>query len=436
MKMLSPILGVALLLFADVRAQTPSINWIAQNLPPGLSVTRVDSQTAKVTGRPTTPGVYDVVYFPMVAGVAGDMRRVRVNVLPSGLNLPQFYAYQRRLTTGLWGRPTFRSGGGGWFFGTVELFEGEQTGIFSPNGQTFRGVALPPIYDISAVTFGSTNSSTTILAGRNFSNGNLATHRSLNQGAFQAIVAPVAPAPAGGIMYSLAGQGLSSIGTRAVLMTFYSGIDQLLEIHTLEPAATSWVKRASFPVSWNSFASFGVSFVPQGTGLLGAVRPLTPGAAAPPFLLRSTSATGLSGWSLVANPHAITSVAAGNGWFLGSSTRGVLRSTNGVNWVWASRRPVGPVVFSTPHNMFFSATGNSKEGIYWLNYVTSAGFDLHHQDGEGFLHGTDAVTANQTGAVCVGGLNLSTVFVPEPWDYAAMAVNVGSTVDFDLTPQD
>jgi len=80
--------------------------------------------------------------------------------------------------------------------------------------------------------------------------------------------------------------------------------------------------------------------------------------------------------------------------------------------------------------MFFSATGNSREGIYWLNYVTSWGNDLIEE-----AYHNAFVTVNQAGAVCVDESNLSTVFVPTPSYYAPMAINVGSTVDFDLVPE-
>jgi len=350
MKKLLPLLLLIVFSCEQLLAQTPSITWVAQNLPPGLAISRINSQTAKITGSPTTAGVYDVVYFPMVAGVAGDMRRVRVNVLPTGLNLPQLYGYARRLGIGVEGRPTFRSGGGGWFFGTVDT----QTGIFSPNGQTFRSVALPAVQrDISAVTFGSTNASTTVLAGRSVSHGNLVTFRSLNQGAFQPIVGPAVPAS-----NSLSAFGLASVGDRVLLVTTYYGISSSLKIHTLDPNQTSWVERASLVLNspLNFYSTVGVSVVPQATGLLLALRSQSGGDIAS-FLMRSTSANGSSGWSLEANPHSIISLAAGNGWIVGSSTRGVLRSNNGLNWVWVSRRPVGPVVFSPPITCFSPPPG-------------------------------------------------------------------------------
>ena len=162
----------------------------------------------------------------------------------------------------------------------------------------------------------------------------------------------------------------------------------------------------------------------------------TPTYCSKAILARTTVLSGLSGWSLQPNPDSITSLAAGNGFTLGSSPSGVLKTTNGVNWAWTYRRPVGPLVFSASHQMFFSAAGNSREGQYWLNYDNPGGFDFGRNN---IFQGLDAgrVFANQAnpnGAVCLANHQLSTVAIPLSFEYATVAVNVGTVVDFTLEP--
>ena len=176
-----------------------------------------------------------------------------------------------------------------------------------------------------------------------------------------------------------------------------------------------------------------MSLAAQGGRLCLAANP-TYGSKA--ILARTTVLSGLSGWSLQPNPDSITSLAAGNGFTLGSSPSGVLKTTNGVNWAWTYRRPVGPLVFSASHQMFFSAAGNSREGQYWLNYDNPGGFDFGRNN---IFQGLDAgrVFANQAnpnGAVCLANHQLSTVAIPLSFEYATVAVNVGTVVDFTLEP--
>lgn len=202
----------------------------------------------------------------------------------------------------------------------------------------------------------------------------------------------------------------------------------------MEAGASQWAKRASLQNTNASYFASGplqVSSAVVGTNATLLALRASYGHEAAPFLVRSSTSTGLSGWSLAANPHSIHSVAAGNGLVLGSSSRGVLRSSNGNNLSWTYRRPVGPLVFSAAHNMFFSADGNSKEGEYWLDYVLPGNFEVWRPP----FSSLGSVFANQTGAVIVNGRSLSTVFIPSPLNYASIAVNVGVDIPVDLAPE-
>jgi hypothetical protein len=92
-------------------------------------------------------------------------------------------------------------------------------------------------------------------------------------------------------------------------------------------------------------------------------------------------------WIKSPNNPGITSVAYGNGIFLGGGSAGLWKSTNGIDWQKVYDLYMPTLTFSSPENLFFSNLGVSKDGLYWAGY----GNDYNFLDSSIFSSGTGLI---------------------------------------------
>ena len=93
------ILGLAAILNTQhIIAQ--SVTWSASGLPPGMSIVSINGTTANITGTPTAAGNYNPVVFPKIGNAVGDMVSFPLTVLPTGMELPTYYPYSRKSSSG------------------------------------------------------------------------------------------------------------------------------------------------------------------------------------------------------------------------------------------------------------------------------------------------------------------------------------------------
>jgi hypothetical protein len=64
-------------------------------LPPGLKFS-TSGPTTQIVGKPTQPGTYRVVVYPVMGGQVGDMVQTQITITPKGSPvIPQYYGYLR-----------------------------------------------------------------------------------------------------------------------------------------------------------------------------------------------------------------------------------------------------------------------------------------------------------------------------------------------------
>lgn len=352
---LGPRLGGAvaacLLLLLNGIAFAQNVTWSAQGLPPGISLKTVAGGNARFTGTPTKSGIYNVLVYPVVNGVAGDMVYYRMSILPKNASLPVYYKYSRVFLDTL-------AGGGG----TILVKDNENGALaFTTNGVNFKPASLPASFSKDKIS-GSRVASAA--AGGRFlvwsNSGEMAY--SVNQGAFKSLSAPQD--------VSSYNSGLASDGANRFFLVSASSNhstfppSHALRVFTLSGNETAWTLRSTIPVAAGMNFS-DASLATHGNTLVLALSEWNKSTS----LLRSTDKGNT--WSFVNKAPGLLHVAFGNGIFLGTANEGVFKSTDGLAWSRVAKEYRGRIIFSAKEKLFFTSSGVTKVGEDWLDYENS-----------------------------------------------------------------
>jgi len=409
-----PIILASFCIAAPLQAQ--SVTWGAIGLPPGVSISSVNGNTALISGVPTTPGNYNAIVFPKIGNAVGDMQKIPITVLPPKSDLPIYYGYQRLAESGEWLNAF--AGGSGYI-----LAISNNKAFFTTDGVNFKQASLP-----SAPL--TTNISNAAIAGPKCivfgvsegSEGNTPfLAYSDNRTAFKSLNFPT------GTFGPLGSYGrIVSNGTNRFFYLESDGAD--LTIWSLSPNQMTWSYQDRLPVHNTASLGNNGSLVPiagkidasmasNGSLVLFALSSYD----VPVNLFYSTN--GGDFWSESRSNPGISSVAYGNNVFLGSGPDGLWKSTNGVDWQKISSTNYHKLVFSTNEKLFFSSIGVSKTGTEWIPYDGVDGMDWQ------------PVTTN-TGVVMIGNSQLTLTTIPSYWEKSQFNTRkaiVGKPFSFNIS---
>jgi hypothetical protein len=445
-----PLVVAFFSLFAvEARAQA-SIDWQAQGLPPGLSIAPVVSPTnglARISGTPTTPGTYYSTVYPVVEGVAGDMREMRFDILPPGVNLPTYYSYQRRAPI-KGGNFTAICGGGNGIFGTV----GAKRLAFTANGTDFSLLNLPTgftdVYQLAAAATAGTRTMALFRSYNNMGVSSMGCFLSINGGPFTTVALP--PEVTDGSSYN------SSLTLTSIPAGFYlvkadinSNMAYPNYSQSTSATITIWVRGAtgsswgtprivsvplSEPIMYYSSSPIFASVASAGTTRMMVVEMMYMNTVATRALLRSSNSG--SSWSVVSGAPALSSITYDtvNRRFVGSAADGVWTSANGATgWTKRSSSETGRLAYSPTAQLLFSAReGVSSDGVNWLPYFSP---DL--SSGEQHTAWDNArVITTDSGLVFRADYQshqLSPVFVPSFWSEPLQKGQQGTPFSYDFS---
>jgi len=382
------ILGIAAILNPQhIIAQ--NVTWSASGLPPGMSIVPVNGTTANITGTPTAAGNYNPVVFPTIGNVVGDMASFPLTVLPSGMDLPTYYPYNR---TGPNGDYLYARGGGN---GAI-LLSGEINKLyFTTNGKNFTEAAIqsgtPNGYAEKAEFAGAR----CLVKFQNPSS----LYYSDNRTTFKPLNFPSDLTDENNPYF------VSNRSNRFFLIVGS-------KIWSLQSNQTTW-KAGSLPFS-GSFTYSNFTMAANGNLLVLACAYIND----PAGLFYSTN-SGDTWFQSPTNP-GIVRVVYGNSMFLGSGKSGVWKSTNSIDWQKVSSLSnVTNLAFSTPENLFFSNLGVSKDGLYWVGY------------GDWFS-GTDPLVSSGTGLIFGGNQQLALTKIPRLWYGSSNKASVNKPASFRI----
>ena len=438
MKSPSPLLlavGFAAVLASDSLMAQTNITWGSLGLPPGLSLVtnNVPAGTVRVTGTPTTAGVYSARIYPIVNGVFGDMNEVNFRILPAGVNLPTFYGYQRGVAVKD-GQLTAVGGGGRLIMASV--WNGDNRVTYTSNGQTFSSLRNPPTGSlVAAATAGSSHA---LAIYSSHSTGSNSAQYSTNESSFTSGLLPPEAATNGGLL------GLANYGSGYLLAAATPGSPW--SIPPVSPSIRLWRGSAVLTptpnATWSGLGTFNLASAPFMAGNLSistaartgtspvnliSVASTSYGTPTPIALLRSTN-NGTS-WSNTSSPSpALISVAYDtvNQQFVGSANDGVYTSPTGAApWTRRSTEQVGAVLYSTFHKLLFSsANGVSRDGASWMPYA-----ELVRGGGP---FGFSMLTANSNGSIVfLNSSQLSTTYVPTAFSRSQVG-RVGTAFTYQI----
>lgn len=363
------ILGMAAI-FVPKALLAQSVTWGATGLPPGMSIVSVNGTAANITGTPSVPGTYNPVVFPKIGNAAGNMASFRLTVLPSGMDLPTYYYYDR---TGPNGDYLNALAGGN---GTILLSSWPSKKLyFTTNGTNFAEGAIQsgaPNGYVKAAEFAG------FRCVVKFENpGSL--YYSDNRTAFKPLDFP------SDLSDPDYAQFVSNRSNRFFLISGST-------IWSLQNNQNTW-KSGSLPFS----GFYSASMAANGNLLVLACAYNDD----PVGLCYSTNAGDT--WIQSPNNPGIIRVIYGNGIFLGSGISGVWKSTNGIDWQKVSSLSnVSNLAFSAPENLFLSNLGVSKDGLYWVGY----------NGGDSYGN----IVSSGTGVIFSGSRQLSLTKIPSFWD--------------------
>lgn len=387
------LFGFALVWFSiavsgAVHAQ--NVTWSAQGLPPGIKLQTINGGNARFTGTPTKAGIYNVIVYPMVKGVAGDMIVYRLNVLPKNVNLPLYYKYTRAISLG-W-LETLAGGGG-----AVWVKDDRGVVSFTTNGVNFKAVSLPASFKGGKWSWNaaviSSQGRFLLLRKPNGYLDNVEMVYSDTQGAIKSLNAPQDVSK-----YSLA---MSSNGVdRFFLISLNdnystSPSSKTFQIFTLSGNQTSWSMSSSIPTTTQKNLN-SASIAANGNTLVMALS----GYNDPISVLRSID-NGNS-WSIIPKAPELIRVAFGNGIFLGTTNDGVFKSADGITWTRVSRDYHGQIIFSAKENLFFTSSSVTKDGVVWLDYENSWSG----------VSNSSVVASSGSGVVFLDRYQLSSTYIP------------------------
>ncbi len=337
---ISPLLLLAVLgLIASpshLNAQT--VTWGATGLPPGMTISSVNSSNGVISGTPTTPGSYKAIVYPVVGNIAGDMTTVSINVLPAGVVLPPtYYGYSRSASNG--SAISALAGGSGYI-----LVNSAAGPLFTTNGIQFSAQSFP-------ANFGGVGGLDWLQGAISGSRCLISSWNSLaysdKQGLFSSI-----GLPSGFSGYP----AIQGIGTNFFLIynpNQNQGVSTVnLQIYSMPNNQTNWTSRAVFTISNFDLKP---SMANNGSNIILALSSTSP---YPPLFY---SANGGTSWTSNSNP-GISSVAYGNSMFIGTgASGGIWKSSNGISWSQISSDSVGNIIYSPS-----LASGYKSNSINWL----------------------------------------------------------------------
>lgn len=405
---LPSILGFILAL--SPASSIAAVTWAAQGLPPGLSI---NASTGAITGKPTQAGNYTVIVYPKLGNAAGYMNSIKITVLPVGVNIPTYYVYPRLTSEGnnLGGNAI--AGGGGYIWGIDQMLNIPEV---TTNGITFSEPSLPPNITQSAGSI-SVCGNKTLCLGADAGNS-IHCLLSTRAGAFYDVGMPDV-----GQSMGIGNVLISTDGTKYFYMILsYWSVNAY-------PITSVWQSSAQ-SISWSQIGTNSSTTQwasPISTAVTGNTNILcfSDGSG---FLISTNG--GATFFNDTSNPH-ITSVAYGNGKFLGTgfAGTGVWSSTNGQNWTQISAVDPGSIIFSSFEKLFFSSGGNgaqaaaSTDGIYWMPYQVGGGYNYY---------GGGSLASSGNGLVFVGGCQLSTNNITNS-AYGTFQTSVGKTTTITAT---
>jgi hypothetical protein len=413
---LPSILGFILAL--SPASSIAAVTWAAQGLPPGLSI---NASTGAITGKPTQAGNYTVIVYPKLGNAAGYMNSIKITVLPAGVNIPTYYVYNRLTSGGDRLNGNSIAGGGGYIWGINETLNIPEV---TSNGITFSEPSLPPnITQLGAnrnqEALAVCGTKTLYLGGD--SNNLVHCLLSTRVGSFYEVPLPSTTYP--------------PYNSYAVLSSDGVGCFYLVSFNSQNPSWDVW-KSPSSSIAWTQIGSISFNNLGQAPNTISVTKNSNTvvlafqGGDGGAGFLTSTNG-GATFFNDTSNPQ-ITSVAYGNGKFLGtgSAGTGVWSSSDGQNWTQISAVDPGSIIYSSYEKSFFSTgsvsnngASDSADGIYWIPYQGSLGI--------GFPVG-GAIGSSGTGLVFLQGSQLSTNYIPNG-AYGNFQTSVGKTTTITAT---
>jgi hypothetical protein len=379
------LLGIVSII-APSAIHAQSVTWGATGLPPGMSIVPVNGTTAKITGTPTTAGIYNPTIFPKIGNVLGDMSTFRLTVLPNGLDLPIYYAYERNAPNG----DSLQALAGG--NGSVLLVSRESKKLyFTTNGINFTEATFKSEIPNGYVDHAEFAGSRCLVKFENPSS----IYYSDNKSVFKPLDFPI----------DLTDPDYTPFVSNRLNRFFLLRNSQ---IWSMKNNQTTW-EDVNLPIE-GSF--YGASMAANGNLLILACSYNEDSVG----LCYSTNSG--ETWIKAPNNPGILRVAYGNGMFLGSGSSGVYKSTNGIDWQKiSSLSNVGSLMFSVPENLFFSNFGVSKDGLYWVDYDNGSNSQL---------------VSSGTGLIFAYDKQLSITKVPHLYGISSRKASVNKPASFQI----
>ena len=337
-------------------------------LPPGLKFLTAGGLSTQIAGKPTAPGTYRVVVYPVKEGQIGDMIQTTITIVPNGSStIPQYYGYLRNPLVRANGLGGFFSsyanlamaGGGGKILMLSMLSNGGSGLSFTANGNDFVAASTPGFSQgdhISTVVGASVSGGAVFIAmeGNNF---------------IKSTGSDFLPVSQSVITTNAWDDELVSDGTSIYLFQ----IDSSGSTTTLRIYNTNLFSSSSTPtLIWEGLVTLNdldtVSAASDGAGntfFCAADQQYNS------VLIKNTTL-------VTSSPNNLTSVVFGNGKFLVSAQDGIYQ-TQDLGTIWSplvSTSDAG--VMSYENGLFFSGKlGVSNDGQNWLPFANFAESDLY-----------------------------------------------------------
>ena len=341
-------------------------NTVVNALPPGLSFNPTSGPVTQIQGNPTKSGTYRVVVYPVSGAQIGDMVQTQITINPKGTpSIPQFYGYLRNplafssAFSGLFASyANFAlAGTGGKILFQSPASNGGTLFYFTTDGENFSLVGKPD--NIRYVDTCAAASGVFIIY-----DGNAEAFIKSTGGNFTVVDKNIYPS---GFLPEDGEVQLVSDGTKIYFFQL-KGNPPTLVIYDTNLFNSAPIQVWNGPVTGIEDMDV-ASAATDGTNTLFSVGDRNSGNT---VLIRKIGAT-----TSIPNVK-VASVVFGNGFFLGSSWNGILKSTDG----GASWAPISSLsdagAMSYANGYFFSPRlGVSPDGENWLSFANFVEQDIY-----------------------------------------------------------
>jgi len=364
---------LAICFFGAANAQTWQAKYLVNSttvpisgLPPGLKFLPAGGLSTQIAGKPTVPGTYRVVVYPVKDGQIGDMIQTTITIVPNGSStIPQYYGYLRNPLVRANGLGGFFSsyanlamaGGGGKILMLSILSNGGRGLSFTANGTDFVAASTPGFSQgdhISTVVGASVSGGAVFIAmeGGNF---------------IKSTGSDFSPVSQSVITTNAWHDELVSDGTSIYLFQRVSSRSTTtLRIYNTNLFSSTPTLIWTGPVTLNDLDTVSAASDGGGNTFFCAAD-------------QQYNSVLIKNASLVNNgPNNLTSVVFGNGKFLVSAQTGIYQTPDlGTSWSpLVSTSDAG--VMSYENGLFFSGKlGVSNDGQNWLPFANFAESDLY-----------------------------------------------------------